>query len=98
MPETSAATTAFATSTSVRFGTAANVVRMRPLRYSLVTLSADEVIITGTPNTTTPIAAFSDGTAPGPYAVDTKRAANPKHSTAIAAADHSSDLVVNSLM
>ena len=54
-----AATTAFATSTSVRFGVAMNVVRIIPLRYSPVTVIDASTISTGTPNTATPIAAFS---------------------------------------
>ena len=43
-----------------------NVVRIMPLRYSLVTVSAARIISTGTPNTATPIAAFSGAAAPGP--------------------------------
>ena len=60
-PEKTAATTAFATSTSVRFGVAMNVVRIIPLRYSPVTVIEARIISTGTPNTATPMAAFSGG-------------------------------------
>ena len=60
-PENRAATTAFAASTSVRFGVARNVVRTSPLRYSPVTVIDARIISTGTPNTATPIAAFSGG-------------------------------------
>ena len=63
--ENAAATTALAARTSVRFGTAMNVVRIMPLRYSLVTVSADRIISTGTPKTATPIAALSGASEPG---------------------------------
>ena len=43
-----------------------NVVRIMPLRYSLVTVSADRIISTGTPKMATPIAAFSGASGPGP--------------------------------
>ncbi len=46
------------------------VVRIRPLRYSLVTVNADRIISTGTPKTATPMAAFSGSSGPGPYTVD----------------------------
>ena len=65
-PENTAATTAFATSTRVRFGTAMNVVRISPLLYSLVTVSDARIISTGTPKMATPIAAFSGGRPPVP--------------------------------
>src|SRR6188472_415180 len=97
-PENTAATTALATSTSVRFGTAMNVVRISPLRYSLVTVSDDRIIRTGTPKTATPIAAFSGSSGPGPYTVEACIAASPRLSTATAIADHSGDLRVDSLM
>src|ERR1700682_2269168 len=65
-PENAAATTALATSTSVRLGVAMNVVRIVPLRYSPVTVIDARTISTGTPNTATPIAAFSGGSEAGP--------------------------------
>ena len=43
-----------------------NVVRISPLRYSLVTVSEARIINTGTPKTATPIAAFSGGSPPEP--------------------------------
>src|SRR4029453_16152907 len=57
--EKSAATTAFATNTRVRFGVAMNVMRIMPPRYSPVTVIAASTISTGTPNTATPVAALS---------------------------------------
>src|ERR1700759_2498788 len=64
--ENPSATIAFATSTVVLSGVAMNVVRIMPLRYSLVTVIAARTISTGTPNTATPIAALSrpSGAAP----------------------------------
>ena len=43
-----------------------NVVRISPLLYSLVTVSDDRIISTGTPKTATPIAAFSGASGPVP--------------------------------
>src|SRR6476661_6061995 len=88
MPEKADATTAFAARSNDRFGTAMNVVRISPLRYSLVTVSADRIISTGTPKTTAPVAARSGDTA----------AANPRLRAATAAADHAGERVVDSLM
>src|ERR1700742_1767902 len=96
--ENSAAMVAFATSTDVRSGVAMNVVRIMPLRYSPVTVIAARTISTGTPNTTTPIAAFSGGSGAAPYAVDPCSAARPMLSPAPAAAVHSTDRVVESLI
>ena len=93
-----AATTAFATSTNVLLGVAMNVVRIMLLRYSPVTVIAARTISTGTPNTATPVAAFSDGSGAAPYAVDPCSAARPMLSTATAAAVHSTDRVVDSLI
>ena len=75
-----------------------NVVRIMPLRYSPVTVIAARTISTGTPNTATPIAAFSGGSGAAPYAVDPCSAARPMLSTATAAAVHNTDRVVDSLI
>src|SRR5262245_43038572 len=96
--ENSAAMVAFATNTRVRFGVAMNVVRIIPLRCSPVTVVAARTISTGTPNTATPVAAFSGGSGAAPYAVDPCSAARPMLSTATAAAVHSTDRVVDSLI
>src|ERR1700741_218083 len=96
--ENIAATTAFAINTKVRFGVAMNVVRIIPLRYSPVTVIAARIINTGTPNTATPVAAFSGGSGAAPYAVDPCSAARPMLSTATAPAVDSTDRVVDSLI
>ena len=96
--EKTAATTAFATTTRVRFGMAANVVRIIPLRYSPVIVIADSTISTGTPNTATPRAARSGDRLAAPYADDPCSAATPRPSTAAAMHDHSGERMVDSLM
>src|SRR4029077_17960352 len=96
--ENSAAIIAFATNTKVRLEVAMNVVRIMPLRYSPVTVIAARTISTGTPNTATPVAAFSGGSGAAPYAVEPCSAARPMLSTATTAAVHSTDLVVDSLI
>ena len=59
MAENNDTTMALATSTSVRFGVAMNVVRIIPLRYSAVIVMDASTINTGTPNTAAPSAARS---------------------------------------
>jgi hypothetical protein len=65
-PENAAATMAFAANTRLRLGVAMNVVRIIPLRYSPVTVIAARTMSTGTPNTATPVAAFSGGSGAAP--------------------------------
>src|SRR5258705_3053551 len=97
-PENRAVTTAFATNTRLRLGVAMNVVRIKPLRYSPVTVIAARTISTGTPNTATPRAAFSGGRGAAPYAADPWIAARPRLSPATATAVHTGDRVVDSLI
>ena len=96
--EKTAATTAFATTTRVRFGLAANVIRIIPLRYSPVIIIDDSTMRTGTPNTATPSAAFSGGSPAAPYAEDPCSIATARLSTAAAMPDHSGERMVESLM